>query len=182
MRAIFGIVGVLVTVGVIVWFMGGPGGTDYVGTVLQANKQAKSQASQIAGVDVETGEHANQSAKFEPLTIGGKLNSLLVEELVPGGAYERYFGLKRHDAILAVEYVEYQANRMNVRDFGSDDDAKAHVEEAFRRKGHVYVMRDEKEVKLPAAGPTAAAPGKKNATDPLQQQLDTLQNIPGAGR
>jgi hypothetical protein len=176
MRAIFGLVGILAVVGVIVWWMSQGGGTN-LQNVAATRKQATEQASQIAGRDAETQEAAYRSAELEGLSPGGRITGILVVKLNPGGAYERYFGLKRNDTIVA---IEYNGNRQNVKDINDEDMAKTQVFEAYRFKGKVYVVRDEKEIGLPVE--TAAKPsgsGEK-PKDEIQQQLDVIQGIPGA--
>ena len=118
-----------------------------------------------------------ESAELEALSQGGKVSGILVVKIDPGGAYERYFGLKRNDTIVA---VEYQGNRQNVKDFNDEDMAKSQVFEAYRHKGKVVVVRNEKQVTLPdqTAAKPAGSGGKSK--DEIQQQLDVIQSIPGA--
>lgn len=173
MRAVFGLVGILVTVGVIVWFLGSGGGLDHTKNVIDSGNKARTEVSQIAGQDTETGERASASVDLEPLTSGGRLAGVLVTRVSDGGAYQRYFGLQRNDTIIA---VEYSANRQNFKDIADSEMATAQIDEAYRRKGAIYVVRDEKEVKLPAA-PSGAS---ESSRDPMQRQLDAIQQIPGA--
>ena len=175
MRAIFGLVGILAVIGVIVWWMS-QGGAQNLQNVAAAKKKATEQASQFAGRDAETREAAYQSAELEGVSPGGKLVGILVVKITSGGAYEKYFGLKRNDTIVA---VEYQSNRQNVREINDEDMAKAQVFEAYRHKGKVVVMRDEKETALPVETAAKTGSGEK-PKDELQQQLDVIQTIPGA--
>lgn len=180
MRAAFGLVGVLITVGVIVWFLSKGGGLDHTQQVLKSGETAREEASQFAGQDPETGQRASQSAELEGLNSGGKLAGLLVAQISAGGAYEKYFGLKRDDTIVA---VEYQGAKQTMKDMIDEETARTHVATAYQMKGYVYVVRDEKEIRLPAVAPQAprsAGEPKKDSGSPLQQQLDAIQTIPGA--
>src|SRR5262245_7674875 len=103
MRAIFGLVGILAVVGVIVWWMA-QGGAQNLQNVANTKKHATEQASQMAGRSSEDQEPANRSAELEPVNVGGKLKAIMVSKITPGGAYEKFFGLKRNDTIVAVEY------------------------------------------------------------------------------
>jgi hypothetical protein len=194
MRAIFGLVGILVTVGVIVWWMGSGGGLSQTQATLHAGGKAREEVSQIGGMDTQTGERADKSADLDVITSGGKLSGILVTSVDPGGAYARYFGLKPNDTIIA---IEYQGNRQNMRDFNGDSDmAKIQVMESYSKHGTLVVLRSDangnsSEITLPedpkkaaaAAKPVAAQQGKGNgggSHDEMQQQLDTIQQIPGA--
>lgn len=178
MRALFGLVGILVTVGVIVWFLGSGGGLDHTATVLSEGQNARQQVNQIVGNDPQTGERASESADFDGLTNSGRLSGLLVTRVVTDGAYARYFGLQRSDTIVA---VQYQGQRMDVRDMNDADMAKAQVGEAYSKRGSVIVVRNDAQIVLPIAkAQSPAAPGQRDASSPLHQQLDAIQNIPGA--
>lgn len=172
MRAIFGLAGLLIVLGVIVWIMGHKGGElDSAQSAIQAGNKARDQVNQIAGNDPDTGERANRSVVLDPMMTGNKLTGFLVARVTPGGAYERYFGLARNDTIVA---AEYQGARMEMRTSNDEEMAKAWVDEAYRRQGAIYVVRSGKELKLPAAAPAGAAQKK----DSLQQQLDAIQSVP----
>lgn len=174
MRGLFGLAGLLVVIGVIAWFMGrSGGGLDHTRQTLKEGEKAREQINQIAGNDPETGERANQSVALEATNLGTKMSGLLVLRVTPGGAYEKFFGIKRNDTIVA---AEYQGTRMEVKGATDEAMAKAQVDEAFRFKGSIYVVRDNKEIKLPAAPAGGAQPPK--GKDSVQQQLDAIQGIP----
>ncbi len=178
MRAIFGLVGILVTVGVIAWFLGSGGGLTHTATVIKTGERSREQVNQIAGNDTLSGERAGNSADLAPATTGGRLIGILVTSVAPGGAYERYFGLKKDDTIVA---VEYQANRFSVKDLADADMAEAQILEAYSKKGSVVVVRNEQQILLPQAPAKPASPGAaKSDGSPLQKQLDAIPGIPGA--
>jgi hypothetical protein len=184
MRMIFGLVGVLVTVGVIIlilYFAYLP----HAKTAIDAGNRAKAQAGQMGGLDTSTGMRASESIKMEGEQSGGKVQSVLVTDIIAGGPMEKTFGLKRNDSIVEV-------GPQVVRDINDEDMAKALILEAYQRQWTLIVVRDGERVKLepgsgtktaasPAAAPTGATAEQKpaaNSGDPLQRQLDTLQRIP----
>jgi hypothetical protein len=209
MRAVFGLAGILIVIGVIVWWMGAPGGElDQNRAAIKAGNQARETVSQVAGHDLATGGRAMDSATFELLTSNNKPASMNVVTIVPGGAYERYFGLKKDDIILA---VHYQGFTRPIREMDNLEDGREQVAEAFQRQGSLTVKRNGKEITLPAvpgapaampaapaassapppASPTAApaAPAAQNTPapapaqprqSPLERQLNQIQQ--GAAR
>jgi hypothetical protein len=184
MRAIFGLVGILVTVGVIAWWMG-KGGLDQTHSTIQAGNKAQQQVAQFGGMDTQTHENAAHSADLDTITSGGKLSGIVVTSVEPTGAYARYFGLKPNDTIVA---IEYQGNRQDMKDFNGDSDmAKIQVQEAYMKHGTLLVLRGESTTPItlpePEKKPVAAQQNKGSGSgshDELQQQLDTIQQIPGA--
>ena len=68
MRAFFGLAGILIVIGVIVWWLGAPGGgLDQTHQTLKTGETAREQVSQISGHDTATGGRAlpltNRSGK-----------------------------------------------------------------------------------------------------------------------
>ena len=178
MRAIFGLAGLLIVVGVIVYWMGAPGGElQHTQETLKAGDKARGEISQIAGRDTATGGRAMDSAQFEVLSSNGKTASLLVNSIVAGGAYEKYFGLQKGDVITA---VEYQGFKKMVREMDDLEDGRQQVAEAYQRHGTLTIKRSGTEMTLPAA-PAAPAPGTPApAAQPrnsVQNQLEKIQNM-----
>jgi hypothetical protein len=170
MRAIFGLVGLLVGVGVLVWWLGSGGGLEHTEQVLKQGQTARETASQVAGIDTSTGGSAKESATIEVLMAGGKPDSILVTKVTPGGAYDKHFGLKENDTIL-------QIGPLPIKELiKSDDDAEAFLLDAFQRQQALLVVRDGNQLTLPQAPPPGkpASTDGKGSTDPLQQQLDGI--------
>jgi hypothetical protein len=168
MRALFGLVGLLVGIGVLVWFMGSKGGgLEQTQQTLKTGQTAREQISQVGGIDSTTGGSAMSSATLEEVSSSGKLAGLQVQKVEPEGAYARYFGLQQGDTIIA---VIYQGLRQNIRDIADADMAKAQVSDAFSKQGQLVVKRGNAEVTLPQSG----------ANTPKQDSLQqSLQSIPG---
>jgi hypothetical protein len=172
MRAMFGLVGLLVTLGIIVWIMG-----MYTPAVMKADKGAREQVNQIAGNDPETGARASYSADLQPLNSGGKLSGVLVTRVQDDGAYGKYFGLQRNDTIIA---AVYQGARMDIKDMNGDEEmAKAQISEAYQRQGSLIVVRDGKQLELPGAQAQEAVKAAEKTDDTaLQNQLNAMQGTP----
>jgi hypothetical protein len=169
MRAVIGLVGILVVAGVfILWFQWGGG--ENLQSVAGAKKSAEQQTSQFAGKDVETGRAASESATIELIMSGGKPDSILVTKVSPGGAYEKYFGLKENDTIL-------QIGPLPVKELvKSEDDAESFLLDAFQKRQTIIVARDGNQITLPVPPKPGAPPagGQGSGTDPLQQQIDGI--------
>jgi hypothetical protein len=169
MRALFGLVGLLVAIGVLVWWLGSPGGgLEHTQQVLKSGQTAREQISQVGGLDANTGRSAMASAELEEVSSSGKLSGLQVQKVEPDGAYARYFGLEPGDTIVA---VVYQGLRQSIRDIGDADMAKAQVSDAYSKQGQVIVKRGNAEVTLPQSGPAA------KPKDSMQQQLDAIPGV-----
>jgi len=161
MRYVFGLVGMLAVLGVIVYLMGDAGGElEQAKTALDTGAKIRPQLNQIAGRDAD-GTPANLSAALSPQMAGGKLRGLLVSELTAGGAYETHFGLKQYDLIV-------QIGPMDLRMLDSDT-AQAQMLDAYQRNQTIIVERGKERLTLPV--PTDKPKG-------LQGQLEGIEHIP----
>lgn len=183
MRAIFGISGVLVMLGVIVWLMGAPGGElDQAKKVLDVKKNVEEPVSHITGKDAGGGK-VMDAASFEILTSNGKPASAQVMSVVPDGSYEKYFGLRKGDIITA---IESQGLKTPIRELDNNVEiVREKMFEAFRYSGKLTIKRDGKEMTLPAAAEPAASPTPTNTPteapgqprNSVQNQLDQIRNM-----
>ena len=160
MRAGIGLIGLLLAVGIIFYVMFAAGGSGSAGQALKTGQAVKPQVEQIAGKD-EQGRIATDSIKFDT----GK-NGIDVQSVVPGGAFEQYFGLKAGDTITMV-------GPLPAKDMGMDD-AKAFLLQAFQQNQDLTVRRDGAELKLPQAA--AVAPNHRQT--PRGQLQDILKGRP----
>lgn len=195
MRMAFGLVSVLVTIGIIVLVMSMmlDKQTGSIPVAIAAREQAK----QIAGVG-EDGEAATHSAYFQEGQNGGKFNRLIVQHVVRGGAYDTYFGLMQGDEVVE---IEQGGSMMKVNDIsnGDPDLARALISDAYARQQHIIVIRNGQRLTLPIApgtvvvgvpttGPAPAAaaaapaaptpPAPEDKRSSLTKQLDAIK---GAG-
>lgn len=165
MRMAFGLIGVLVALGVLVLMYSHFFGS-HTESVLQQGQKAKKEVEQIAGIG--NGMKITDSITIEPQMIGSKVDNVMVTSIVAGGPMATYFGLKRDDCIV-------EANGLHLRDFDGEM-AKAQVFESYQRKQPLVVLRDGEKITLP----TAAAQNKSGGSnsDPIKNQLDAIQRIP----
>ena len=167
MRAAFGLVGLLVAIGVIVAMMA----VNHPADTVRRAEPVKQQAQQIAGYDSE-GVPAKDSVTLSPELANGKLKYVLVEEIVAGGAFEKYYGLRRNDWIIA-------AGPMNLR----DEDGEMAVEliqKAYQQRWTLTVMRGGQKLELPQAasdGPASSNGSPRETRSSLQKQLDAIPGV-----
>jgi hypothetical protein len=200
MRAVAGLVGILITIGVIVIIM------HYVELPSmqqagQVQKNVKPQVQQVAGQGVD-GRDARETIKLAPETAGGQMTSALVTDITPGGAMERYFGLKKDDSIVSISMGG--GVMQPVTQMGSAAEAKDALLTAYENGQQIEVVRGDQHLTLPAnpglgpkfgaaaqpakspaspaASPGAKAPAEGNGgagSNPLQRQLDSIQHQSG---
>src|SRR5829696_19256 len=155
MRMAFGLVSVLVTIGIIILVMSLmlDKSTGSIPVALRAREEAK----QIAGVG-QDGEAATRSAYFAQGESNGKFDRLIVQHVVRGGAYDTYFGLKLGDEVVG---IEQSGSMMKVNDIsnGDPDLARALISDAYARQQRIIVIRNGERVTLPIAPGTVVPPG-----------------------
>ncbi len=172
MRAIgagFGLLSLLIVVAIMLHMW-----SSYNSAVAPKAQEARDKASQISGYDADTGAPAKDSVKLDPFLVQGKLKYVLVDSVVPGGAFEKYFGLKQNDSIIATGSMDFR-----------DVDASLAVDliyRAYQTKDTLIIMREGQKMTLPLPGGTApaapaAAPAKKDDGSSLQKQLDAIPGI-----
>jgi hypothetical protein len=166
MRAVFGIGGILATLGVIVWIMSFELGHDKA--VIDAGNKATVEVDQMAGRD-ENGTPVKDSATLEPQTTNGKTDSVLVTSVAADGPYAKMWGLKRDDAI--VEIGPLPVSQV-ATDAGSAAD---YVMDAYQKGEPLTIYRDGKQMVLQAQSALTPAAGPNRSGSPLQNQLDAIQ-------
>lgn len=166
MRAAFGLVGLLVAIGIIVAMMA----VNHPADTVRKAEPARQMAQQLAGKDSE-GKPAKESITLSPEVINGKLKYVLVEDIEVGGAYEKYYGLKRNDSII-------EASATDLR----DQDAEMAIDlihRAYQLRSPITVMRSGQKVELPQAASAAPSPkdGARDTRSPLQRQLEAIPGV-----
>jgi S1-C subfamily serine protease len=162
MRAMLGLVSLLVTMGIILWLF-----SMYSIPAAREGKKAQEQSRQISGRG-EDGRAAIDSFKVEPQLRGNQLQSLEVTDVTPGGALASY-GLQKGDQIV-------QVNGTKVGDLSNNDAelAKAQIHDAFRASQPIVVLRNGRQLTLPQGdGVSPPAPGAQNTG---ANPLDSINN------
>jgi S1-C subfamily serine protease len=176
----FGLIGLLVTIGVIVMIMNTVLKKEQ--TVISAGNKARDEVKQF-GARSEDMTPAQNSVTFEEQQTGGRFEALRVTSVVPGGAMDKFYGLRANDVIVEV-------NGMRMRDLAPNDPdlGQSLVIDAFTKSQPITVLRNGQQTTLPrpagaqTATPDPAAPAQpqppEQNTDPLQRQLDAIQKVP----
>src|SRR4051794_17597416 len=115
MRMAFGLVGILVAIGVVVWIMS----VFYLPNVQQAVKtqnRIRPQVEQMAG-HTSDGEKASDTIKVDAESSAGRMTSLIVTDVKAGGAMQNYFGVQKGDSIIEI-------GPQPVKGMGSAEEAK----------------------------------------------------------
>ena len=149
MRMLFGLGSLLVVIGLIAWYMG-----KAELPAVETGQKIKPEVEQIAGRD-ENGQDASQSATFSEESNGAKLADLKVETVSPGGAYEKYFGLKVGDQIVTVVQNGVDQN-------ASDTDGKsmeAFIQTAYQSAGTLKIRRPGQGAMTLPVGGSKGLPG-----------------------
>lgn len=147
MRAIFGLVSLLVVVAIIAYLF-----SIYDIPVAKQGKVVQQQARQLSGHD-QDGTPADQTIKLDADLRNNKLADLIVTSVTPGGAMDRVYGFQAGDKIIAI-------GDMDISTLSNDDFemAKAQLlQEGFEKGKPVTVIRNEQKIQLPLPGHAAAA-------------------------
>lgn len=149
MRAAFGLVGLLITVGVVVviWHYAT---LPYTQQVMSQGQMAQQQAEQLAGID-SGGGRVSMYVDLQPYAPdGGKIRGLKVIKMMPGSSYQSYYGLAVNDII-------EQIGPQTVRDIDDGELAKSLAMEAYQRQWELGILRNNQRFTLPSQKALAAA-------------------------
>jgi hypothetical protein len=147
MGAGFGLIGLLLSMGIILWMFAGPmGGGSYGKTLASKNQEAREQVQQFSGRD-DTGRRLSETLTLEEADRGVR-----VATVESTGIAATHFGLLENDVIL-------QIGPMVVGDVLIPDVAAAQdfLDDAFAKNRSIIVLRDGKELTLPAEGAEGGA-------------------------
>jgi hypothetical protein len=160
MRAVFGLVGVLVGLGVLVWWLGARGGgLDETKAVLDAGDKARTEVSQIAGRNADGSGRADESATFDLQSTNGSFDGLLVTDVQANGAYAKFWGLKTNDFITKIGDESFKGGQIT-----SDEDAKNTMLDAYQHQRPLTIMRDGVQMQLPLPAPPGQRPKERQNT------------------
>src|SRR5947207_10710091 len=140
MRAAFGLVGILVVIGVIAWIMYAVE-LPYDQVAIGAKQKVDAQLTPMSASGV-----ADFNSSFDMALqngSGGRLDGILVTRVTPAGPASTYFGLVKGDVIVA---LETHGNRTRLRDISDSEMAKAQLIEAYQLQGTIVVVRNGQEI------------------------------------
>lgn len=185
MRMVVGLAAILITILVIVIIMRAVE-LPSMQQAASVQKHVKPQVQQIAGQDTD-GRDARDTIKLASETTGGHLTSVLVTDITPNGAMQRYFGLKKDDSIVG---IAMEGGVMQpVKEMSSTSEAKDALLTAYQNGQQVEVVRGNQTLTLPsnpglgnkygaaAQAPTNAPGGSSGAQgNAVQRQLDSIEH------
>ena len=167
MRAGFGLVGLLITIGVIVWLMNTTLTHDKA--AMESGRKATETVNQISGRSQDGSMRFSESLEIDIIRTGGKVNNILVVDLKEGGPADTFYGLKKDDCII-------ELGPLSVRDqITSKEEARDFLSDAYQRSQPIVVVRREQKITLPLAPP----PKTPNTPATPQQQLESIQKSVG---
>ena len=148
MKMAFGLVSLLVTIGIIALLM-----SNVSIPLIQAGNETRKDAQQIAGLD-PTGMPAHEFFKVsEVRPSGGRFEGIQVTSVDPRGALPKYYGLMVGDVIVG-------SNGMKFEDVSMTDapSAKNWVLDSYQKQWDLNVIRNGQKITLVAA--KIAIPGQ----------------------
>ncbi|MEO6434559.1 MAG: hypothetical protein ABIP55_02205 [Tepidisphaeraceae bacterium] len=174
MRMAIGLAALLVCIGVIVWIMSAAI-LPATKTALDTKKRVQPKVEQVAGHSAD-GTRAADTIKVDAESKGGRMTSLLVTEITPGGVMEKYFGLVRGDSIM--EIAPQGGAFQPVKEMASPQEAKDYLTQAYQNSQQIIVMREGQKLTLPATPAPGAKPTPAASGNPLSKQLEWIQKVP----
>ena len=173
MRMAFGLVGLLVTVGVIAWLMYAIEAPD-----IQASHavqvRAETMVDQLNGQDANGVKIEQAYAVFADSRDDGKLQDLQVTRVMPAGPMDVKFGLKANDVIIAA--IDGHTVRTDLNGLNSEQEGKDAIRDAYTTDGQLIVQRGDQKLTLPLPKSTPAPPPNPPPPTALtQQQQQTAQ-------
>jgi S1-C subfamily serine protease len=133
----FGLVGILVTLGVIIMIM-----HSYTLPAAQKAIQTRKKVESQFGSNTPEGmADATASIDLDDDINGGQFRGLLVKKVTPGGSMQKDFGLMTGDEITAI-------GGMRLRDNNDAELSRAQLFEAKMRRQPLTVMRNGAELQL----------------------------------
>lgn len=166
MKAAFGLVALLLSVGIILFLLAGPlgkGGRSYLQTVTDVKKEKEPQVQQWGGKDVK-GRALYDTIELAPWPETGRMRGAVVDTIDTTGPAATFYGLQTGDVI-----VQIQSQQVGGSIISDEEAAEAFLTDAFARSAPIVVEREGQELILPAQqtgspGPTPSA-GDPGATD-----------------
>jgi len=177
MRGIFGLVSLLVCVAIILMLF-----HTYSLPVAKKGKKVEDNVKQLTGRSQDN-TPAERSIKLDPEPDSGPLKDMIVTEVTPGGAMDKYYGLEVGDKITAINGNDLQLLSNN--DF---EMAKAQlVQEGFEKQAPITVLRNGQTIQLPLPGHNGPnlSKGETAAQQPAPQGNsieDQLNRIKASGQ
>ncbi|MGD0769428.1 MAG: hypothetical protein ABSB42_14690 [Tepidisphaeraceae bacterium] len=174
MRMAFGLVGLLVTIGVIAWLMHAIYLPD-VQASLHAQQKAETFVNQLNGVDANGVRIEDTYAAFADMRGDGKLQDLQITQVRPGSPMELKFGLRANDVVIAA--IDGHTVRTDLSGLANEQEGKDAIRDAYTSDGQLVVQRGDVQITLPLPKPQQPPPppAPSNTTAQNQQMQQNAQ-------
>ncbi|MGD0140683.1 MAG: hypothetical protein ABSD28_17580 [Tepidisphaeraceae bacterium] len=172
MRMAFGLVGLLVTIGVIAWIMHAIYLPD-VQASLHAQQKAETFVNQLNGVDANGLRIEDTYAEIPDTRGDGKLQDLQITLVRPGSPMEVKFGLKANDVIIAA--IDGHTVRTDLNGLDNEQAGKDAIRDAYTSDGQLVVQRGDVQLTLPLPKSLQPPPPPPNTTAQNQQMQQNAQ-------
>jgi hypothetical protein len=166
MRGAFGLVGLLVCCGIVIWLWSRPGA--HPADTVREGQKAQEQVKEMDPY------YAMKSVTLTPQEVNGRIAGIAVTKIDPAGPMAKLYGLKQGDVILAAGPLEL-----------NEADGDKLVFDAYQKKGPLTVKRGDEKIILQAGSQgTSSGQGAGTPQDnrsALDKQLDGIrkpQQIP----
>jgi len=168
----FGLVGLLVTIGVIAWIMHAIYLPD-VQASLHAQQKAETFVNQLNGVDANGLRIEDTYAEIPDTRGDGKLQDLQITLVRPGSPMEVKFGLKANDVIIAA--IDGHTVRTDLNGLDNEQAGKDAIRDAYTSDGQLVVQRGDVQWTLPLPKSLQPPPPPPNTTAQNQQMQQNAQ-------
>jgi hypothetical protein len=168
----FGLVGLLVTIGVIAWIMHAIYLPD-VQASLHAQQKAETFVNQLNGVDANGLRIEDTYAEIPDTRGDGKLQDLQITLVRPGSPMEVKFGLKANDVIIAA--IDGHTVRTDLNGLDNEQAGKDAIRDAYTSDGQLVVQRGDVQLTLPLPKSLQPPPPPPNTTAQNQQMQQNAQ-------
>jgi hypothetical protein len=164
----FGLVGLLVTIGVIAWLMHAIYLPD-VNASLQAERHVEPEIRQWSGEDANGMAIENTYSDFPDMRSDGKLEDLQITQIRPGSPLDVKYGLKAKDVVIAAYGQGGYRTELNGLD--NEQAGKDAIRGAFTYDGQLVVLRGDVQLTLPVPKSQAKPPPPPANTTAQNQQM-----------
>jgi len=139
MRMAFGLVSLLVVLAIVMFI------ADKVEIpAAQTAHDVMPQVQQLSGHDAD-GNRAMDSFTSEEFDNGGHFAGIKIDTVLPGGAYETFYGIKPGDIV-------YTIGDMDVTTLGDFGSAQGLLQQAYQESKTLGITRDGTKMTLPVGG------------------------------
>jgi hypothetical protein len=175
----FGLVSLLVTLGVIVWIMHSVE-LPYTQSSVKAMQDTQQFTNQLSGIDDKGIVITDTVSLYADSRNDGKLQDLQVTQVSANSPLVTKYGLMANDVIVAV--IDGHTVRTDMSGLNNEQEGRDAIRDAYSSGGQIIVQRGDQKLTLPSPTAPAVAPppvAQNNQTpqaQPAQQQQQNQSN------